>query len=107
MASYRLVWRSAAEKELRSLPRNAIARLVALAAGLRQNPVPRESRKSVNADHTYRIRSGDYRLIYTVERNRLVVEVVRFSNEQVLNETERVLAALLHELRQIETATEG
>jgi very-short-patch-repair endonuclease len=33
--------------------------------------------------------------------------VVRFSNEQVLNETERVLAALLHELRQIETATEG
>ena len=82
MAFYNLVWRRSAERELRGLPRNAIARLVVLAESLRDNPQPQGARKLVNAEHTYRLRSGDYRLIYTVERNRLIIEVVRVAHRK-------------------------
>jgi mRNA interferase RelE/StbE len=84
MASYSLVWRRAAEKELRALPKDAIARLIALADSLRGNPTPLGARKLVNTEHTYRVRSGFYRLVYTVERNRLIVEVVRVAHRKVV-----------------------
>lgn len=53
-----------------------------LAEALRDNPFPTGARKLTGADRTYRLRSGDYRLIYTVERNRLVVEVVRVAHRR-------------------------
>lgn len=77
MASYKLVWKRSAEKELRGLPGEAIPRLVGLAEGLRENPFPSGARKLAGAERTYRIRSGDYRLVYTVSAAMLVVEVVR------------------------------
>ena len=82
MASYSLVWRRSAEKELRALPKDAIGRLVALAESLRDDPLPRGTRKLANAEHTFRLRSGDYRLIYTVERDRLIIEVVRVAHRK-------------------------
>ncbi len=83
MASYSLVWRRSAEKELRALPKDAIGRRVALAESLRDDPLPPGTRKLVNAEHTFRLRSGDYRLIYTVERDRLIIEVVRVAHRKV------------------------
>ncbi|HEX9844206.1 MAG TPA: type II toxin-antitoxin system RelE/ParE family toxin [bacterium] len=82
MASYSLIWRRSAEKELRALPKDAIARLVALAESLRENPFPQGTRKLVNSEHAYRLRSGDYRIVYTVEGNRLTVEVVRVAHRK-------------------------
>jgi mRNA interferase RelE/StbE len=77
MASYKVVWKRSAEKELRGLPKEVIARMAELAAQLADNPIPAAARKLQGAERSYRVRSGDYRLIYTIETDRLVVEIVR------------------------------
>ena len=82
MACYRLVRKRSAEKELRVLPREAVSRIVKLAEALREDPYPAGSRGIVGSEHTYRLRSGDYRLVYTVERERLVIEVVRVAHRR-------------------------
>ena len=77
MGSYRLVWKSSAEKELRALPRDAIARMVALAEELPSNPFPRGARKLAGAERTYRLKSGNYRVIYSVNEATLGLEILR------------------------------
>lgn len=82
MASYKLVWRTSAERELRKLPREVIARMVDLAASLADDPFPQGAVKLAGAEHTWRVRSGDYRLIYSVLANVLVVEIVKLGHRR-------------------------
>lgn len=82
MDCYELVWKRSAERELRKLPREVIAALVLLAEGLVCDPYPPGARKLAGARHTWRVRSGDYRLIYTVEDARLVVQAIRVGHRR-------------------------
>jgi mRNA interferase RelE/StbE len=82
MASFKLLWKRSAEKELRKLPREAIVRLANLAESLVENPFPTGVRKLAGTEHTYRVRAGDYRLVYSVEEQRLVIEVVRVGHRK-------------------------
>lgn len=82
MASYSLVWKRSAEKELRALPREAVSRIVKLVESLQDDPHPVGVRRIVGAERTYRLRSGAYRIVYTIERERLVVEVVRVAHRR-------------------------
>ncbi len=82
MGSYRLVWKRSAERELRKLPRETVRRLVEAAERLRDDPFPPGARKLHGAEHTWRIRVGDYRLVYSVETGLLVIEVVRVGHRK-------------------------
>lgn len=77
MACYKLVWKRSALKELRALPRQAVAALVDLAESLASDPRPPGCRKLTGSERTYRLRAGDYRLVYEVFDDRLVIQVVR------------------------------
>ena len=77
MASYTIRWKESAIKELRGLPRPIISRIVPLVDALAENPFPAGVVKLAGADRTYRVRVGDYRVIYTVESQVLLIEVVR------------------------------
>lgn len=82
MASFRLVWKPSAERELRKLPREAIARLVSLAESLAANPYPPGAKKLSGTEHAYRVRTGDYRLIYEVHGGELIVQVIRVGHRR-------------------------
>jgi mRNA interferase RelE/StbE len=82
MASYKVVWRTSAERELRRLPREVIANMVELAATLAIDPFPRAAAKLAGTEHTWRVRSGDYRLIYSVTGGTLVVEIVKIGHRR-------------------------
>ena len=77
MASYQIEWKESARKELRKLQRQVIRRLIAAVEGLGREPRPMGCRKLVGTEHTYRLRVGEYRVIYSIEDGRLVVEVIR------------------------------
>jgi mRNA interferase RelE/StbE len=77
MASYRVIWKRSAEKELIKLRRDVIIRLLELAESLKNNPFPAGHKKLVGTEETYRVRSGDYRLIYQVRNKQLIIEIVR------------------------------
>jgi mRNA interferase RelE/StbE len=82
MASYKVVWRTSAERELRKLPREVITLVVELAATLAIDPFQHGAVKLAGAEHTWRVRSGDYRLIYSVTGDTLVVEIVKVGHRR-------------------------
>ena len=79
MASYKVVVKPSVEKDLRSLPRSIVARVFKQIEALKDEPVPRQSIKLAGAEHLYRIRIGDYRVIYGVDRDlkQVIVHYVR------------------------------
>ncbi len=77
MASFNLQWRTSTKKDLRRIPRDAISRIVAEVAKLADEPLPRGSEKLTGSERTYRIRVGDYRVIYELLRDAKVVEIQR------------------------------
>jgi mRNA interferase RelE/StbE len=79
---YSIEWKRSATKELRQLPKEVVMRLLRAVEGLRLSPFPAGVRKLSGAEHTYRVREGSYRIIYSVYTSRLVVEVIRVSHRR-------------------------
>ena len=77
MACYQIDWRSSARRELRDLPPRVIARIVDVVAGLRDDPRPTGCRKLRGSERTFRIRIGQYRVVYEVQDDRLIVLIIR------------------------------
>jgi mRNA interferase RelE/StbE len=73
---YRIEWLPAARRQLRKLPRSAAERVFSLVGSLAENPRPTGCRKLSGHDARFRVRLGDYRAIYEVRDEVLVVIVV-------------------------------
>ena len=74
---YRIKITSGAEHDLHALPSNILKRVNARIAALAENPRPSGVRKLSGADGLYRIRIGDYRIIYEIRDAVLVVIIIR------------------------------
>jgi mRNA interferase RelE/StbE len=72
----------AAERGLASLPKSDQRRVDAAILELARDPHPPGSKKLHGAEELYRIRVGDYRVVYTVEHEHLVVLVVNVGNRR-------------------------
>lgn len=77
MDSYRIEFARSATKDLRGIDRQWIPRIFAAVEQLAENPLPIGCKKLVGSEHTYRIRVGDYRIVYDMQNNDLVVYVIR------------------------------
>ncbi|MCA9925004.1 MAG: type II toxin-antitoxin system RelE/ParE family toxin [Anaerolineales bacterium] len=82
MASYRIEWKKSAGKELRKLPADVIQRVVNCVSGLSTNPYPSGSRKLVGSEFTFRVRVGDYRILYNVFDDQVIVEIIRVAHRK-------------------------
>jgi mRNA interferase RelE/StbE len=67
-----------AERSLRRLPKDLLQRLRQAIDGLATNPRPTGYKKLAGSDF-YRIRVGDWRIIYTIEDDQLIVLIVTIS----------------------------
>ena len=76
MASLRIEFARSATKDLRAIDRQWIPRILAAIETLAVDPRPIGCKKLVGSEHTYRIRVGDYRVIYDLQDGELVVFVV-------------------------------
>ncbi len=77
MATYQIEWKESAQKELRRLPHPVVGRIITAVDALTENPFPSGVVKLAGAEHSFRIRVGDYRVIYTVEKAVLTIQIVR------------------------------
>jgi mRNA interferase RelE/StbE len=82
MESYKIEWKRSATKELKKLPRDTIIRILKAVEQLSENPYPVGTRKLVSSERTYRIRVGDYRIIYNIAASALVVEIIRIGHRR-------------------------
>jgi mRNA interferase RelE/StbE len=66
----------AAERGLASLPKADLRRVDARIRGLAEVPRPPGAKKLEGIDDFYRVRSGNYRIIYRIEEAHLVILIV-------------------------------
>lgn len=83
MASFKVQLKPAAQKDFRKIPQKVLSRLLEAIEGLAENPFPSQTIKLANADRLYRLRIGDYRVIYEVEpdASTITVHYVRHRRE--------------------------
>ncbi|MGI0480286.1 type II toxin-antitoxin system RelE family toxin [Geminocystis sp. CENA526] len=82
MDYYQIKWTNSAKKELKKLDKNIIPRLISAVEELAQNPYPQGVKKLVNSDNNYRIRVGDYRIIYEIKSSVLIIYIIKVGNRQ-------------------------
>ena len=74
---YRIVLERSAERDLRRLPADMHERVIAAIRGLAANPRPPGCRKLTGSQNDWRIRVGDYRVVYEIADEIRVVRVNR------------------------------
>lgn len=79
---YRVELKRSAAKELRSLPATIISRIDEAITALGSDPRPPGAKKLVGEENLYRIRVGDYRIVYLVRDDVLVVLVIRIAHRR-------------------------
>ena len=77
MTIYDIEWKSSAVKEIKRLDRPIISRIIKAVESLSSNPFPSGVRKLKGGEYSYRIRVGDYRVVYTAFKDPLTLEIVR------------------------------
>jgi mRNA interferase RelE/StbE len=82
MAEYTVRFKPSADKALRKLPEMVQKRIVAAVEGLQSNPRPSGCVKLEGEDALWRIRVGDYRVVYHIRDKELIVVVVRIAHRK-------------------------
>lgn len=77
MDLFNIQWKSVAKKELKKLDKSTILKILTAVESLAQIPYPQGVRKIQGMEQAYRIRVGDYRVVYTVEASVLLIEIIR------------------------------
>lgn len=81
MASYKLLIKPSAAKELETLPKQDRRRIVAKITALSPDPRPPGCEK-LSGNDQYRLRQGNYRILYEIRDLELVVVVVKVGHRR-------------------------
>lgn len=75
--AFHVEWKKSTRKDLRKLPAGVVERIVEAVEDLAENPFPHGVEKLTGSEHAYRIRLGDYRIVYEVVTESKLVEIQR------------------------------
>ncbi len=81
MAKYKIQVKKSAKKELGKIPKNELLEILEKIKSLSNDPHPTGSIKLTNQEK-YRVRMGNYRMLYKVEDNFLTVFVVKVGHRK-------------------------
>lgn len=82
MALYKIEWKSSAVRELRKLEKSTIIKILTEVESLSNNPHPPGSKKLRGSQSTYRLRVGNYRILYKIIASVLTLEIVRVGHRR-------------------------
>jgi mRNA interferase RelE/StbE len=80
--TYRIEWRPAAAKALEGLPRDLARRIYTRVSCLAEDPRPSGCEKLAGGHNEYRVRVGDYRIVYAVEDRAVLVLVLAIGHRR-------------------------
>ena len=75
--TFRIEWKKSTRKDLRKLPASMADRIVEAVEDLAENPFPHGVEKLSGSQHAYRIRLGDYRIVYEAVTELRLIEIQR------------------------------
>ncbi len=85
--AYTILLAPPAERQLKAFAPPVQKRLVRRLKTLRDNPRPQGVKKLAGEDDLYRIREGDYRIIYAIQDKELIILVVKIGNRKEIYRT--------------------
>ncbi|MBA3614044.1 MAG: type II toxin-antitoxin system RelE/ParE family toxin [Nitrospirales bacterium] len=80
--AYSILLAPPAERQLKAFSQAVQKRLVKGLKRLQANPRPQGVKKLVGEDDLYRVREGDYRIIYTIRDKALIVLVLKIADRK-------------------------
>lgn len=81
MAAYSILFKESVRKDFDSIPSKDLLRIMERIGMLTENPRPLGSEK-LSGQERYRIRQGNYRIIYSIQDNELTVWVVKVAHRR-------------------------
>lgn len=79
---YRVDTKPRALKDLAALPADVLPRVDTVLLSLADNPRPRGAKKLADEDDVWRVRIGDYRVLYTIDADEELVTIVRIRHRR-------------------------
>jgi mRNA interferase RelE/StbE len=76
MADYSISFARSARKELESLSAKLVQKIFPAIEALAKEPRPKGCRKLTTEKNLWRIRRGDYRVIYTIEDDKRAIDII-------------------------------
>lgn len=81
MAAYSILFKESVRKDIAAIPAKDLQRIMERIESLAEDPRPVGSEK-LSAQERYRIRQGNYRIIYSIQDNELTVWVVKVAHRR-------------------------
>lgn len=81
MAVYKVFFKKSVEKDFESIPKKDLQRIIKRIGGLADEPHPRGCKK-LTGQERYRLRQGRYRIVYSIQDNKLTVWVVKVGHRK-------------------------
>jgi mRNA interferase RelE/StbE len=81
MGEYKIFFKESVEKDLRSIPKKDLKKILTRIEALAKEPRPQGYEKLSSQDK-YRIRQGTYRIIYSIQDQELTVWVVKVGHRK-------------------------
>ena len=81
MASYSIVFKQSVAKDFRQIPKKDVQRILKRIDSLSEDPRPAGVDK-LSGDEKYRIRQGNYRILYTIEDEIITVTIVKVGHRR-------------------------
>ena len=75
MDSYKVYLLKSSDRDIRKIDKQEIKRIVESIKSLEENPFPKQSKKLKGSESSYRLRIGDYRILYEVDIQNKIVEI--------------------------------
>lgn len=79
---YVLVYKATVAKELRGLPKSELRKVIRRIQLLADDPRAKGCIKLQGADEIYRVRQGDYRIIYAINDSSVTVLVIKVGHRK-------------------------
>lgn len=83
---YKVVVSNSASKELQDLPSLAVGRIIEALQKLQTEPRPPGSKKLRGTSDLWRVRVGDYRIVYAIEDTIRVVDIRKIGHRKDIYE---------------------
>ena len=81
MAKYKIEIKKSAVKELNNLPNKDLKKIIQKIHNLADNPRPPDCKK-LSGEEKYRIRSGNYRILYLIKDDILFIYIIKIAHRR-------------------------
>jgi mRNA interferase RelE/StbE len=81
MAAYKLFFKKSVQKDFDSIPKKDLKRILSRIESLLEDPRPKGCEK-LTGQERYRLRQGQYRIVYSIQDDELTVWVVKVGHRK-------------------------